>query len=209
MKRRILTDEQRALQMKNIRTTAVIKKILKDNMLYRKFHNMNKGFIENIVLSFVKRNDANFDDLVQEGQISLIKAMRKYNQNSSTSLSTFAYRVISNDILQAIKKQNKKNYHETSLERFLRITESGEAGEYTEMYFTHDNAYNNFDSKILDGIVREDMFNQFSDLEKNILRLREDGIKLKDIPNHLNISYGLMKELLYQKIMPKLNGMNI
>ena len=69
----------------------------------------NMGLVKKIIISIY--NDCNFkganfdyDDLFQEGCISLYKAISKYDENKDFKFSTYAYSVIKNDLLNIYVK---------------------------------------------------------------------------------------------------------
>lgn len=59
-------------------------------------------------LFFLKGGD--FNDLLQEGFIGLIKAIRTFNENRNASFSTFANICIRGQIITAIKQSNSDKY---------------------------------------------------------------------------------------------------
>lgn len=54
--------------------------------------------------------DGDFNDLIQEGYIGLIKAIKNYNEDKDASFSTFANLCIKRQMITAMKKSNTEKY---------------------------------------------------------------------------------------------------
>ena len=61
-----------------------------------------------------------FDDLISIGSIGLIKAVRSYDMDTGTSLSTYAARCIENEILMSLR-QSRKQQGDVSLDEPLEM----------------------------------------------------------------------------------------
>ncbi|WDV47051.1 sigma-70 family RNA polymerase sigma factor [Clostridiaceae bacterium M8S5] len=53
-------------------------------------------------------NNIEFEELEQVGKIALWKAIKSYKENKNYSLSTHCYRIIYSDIIDYLRKENKK-----------------------------------------------------------------------------------------------------
>lgn len=65
-----------------------------------------------------------FDDLISIGAIGLIKAVRSYDMDAGTSLSTYAARCIENEILMSLR-QSRKQQADVSLDEPLGADSEG------------------------------------------------------------------------------------
>lgn len=76
-----------------------------------------------------------FDDLISIGAIGLIKAVRSYNMDSGTSLSTYAARCIENEILMCLR-QSRKQQADISLNEPLGTDKDGNAVTFADLLGT-------------------------------------------------------------------------
>lgn len=94
----------------------------------------NMGLVKKIIISIY--NDCNFkganfdyDDLFQEGCISLYKAISKYDEDKDFKFSTYAYSVIKNDLLNIFFK----NFNSISASR-NSVTKAIKIHSYVTLY---------------------------------------------------------------------------
>lgn len=76
-----------------------------------------------------------FDDLISIGAVGLIKAVRSYNMDSGTSLSTYAARCIENEILMSLR-QSRKQQADISLNEPLGTDSDGNAVTFADLLGT-------------------------------------------------------------------------
>ena len=76
-----------------------------------------------------------FDDLISIGAVGLIKAVRSYDMDSGTSLSTYAARCIENEILMSLR-QSRKIQNEISLDEPLGTDSEGNAVSFSDLLGT-------------------------------------------------------------------------
>lgn len=67
----------------------------------------NMGLVVSVVNSFKPQNHTERDDYIQAGRIGLWKALRKYNPDKGTVLSTYAWNPIRWEIIKEIKSVKK------------------------------------------------------------------------------------------------------
>ena len=81
-----------------------------------KVHNGNTEELNTILFSFQRMvmkialkfkyiDKVDFMDLIQEGNLGLLKAIKTYNSTKKTKFSTYAYRLIYTSIIDCIKNQ--------------------------------------------------------------------------------------------------------
>ena len=66
----------------------------------------NMGLVRYIVKG-IEAPKEEYDDLVSEGTIGLIKAAQTYDENKEIKFSTYSARCIKNQILMYLRKENK------------------------------------------------------------------------------------------------------
>lgn len=76
-----------------------------------------------------------FDDLISIGAVGLIKAVRSYDMDSGTSLSTYAARCIENEILMSLR-QSRKMQNEISLDEPLGTDPEGNTVSFSDLLGT-------------------------------------------------------------------------
>lgn len=76
-----------------------------------------------------------FDDLISIGAIGLIKAVRSYDMNTGTSLSTYAARCIENEILMSLR-QSRKQQSDISLDEPLGSDGEGNTVSFSDLLGT-------------------------------------------------------------------------
>jgi len=76
-----------------------------------------------------------FDDLISIGAIGLIKAVRSYDMDTGTTLSTYAARCIENEILMSLR-QSRKQQNDISLDEPLGTDADGNSVSFSDLLGT-------------------------------------------------------------------------
>ena len=76
-----------------------------------------------------------FDDLISIGSVGLIKAVRSYDMDPGTSLSTYAARCIENEILMSLR-QSRKRQGDVSLDEPLGTDKDGNTISFSDLLGT-------------------------------------------------------------------------
>lgn len=76
-----------------------------------------------------------FDDLISIGAIGLIKAVRSYDPDAGTSLSTYAARCIENEILMSLR-HSRKQQNDVSLDEPLGMDSDGNTVSFSDLLGT-------------------------------------------------------------------------
>lgn len=185
--------------LKNI-TAENIKRCRTNDRAFQDLLNNNKGFIESIVLKYVRRFDDKFDDLYQIGCISLYKALDKFDpaRRNASKFHTFAWTVINNDVLLEVKRSNERNKRETSLEIFRNNnSDANNNSDYKEGKWNNTPTYNMEDT-IINKLAREQYLNTFSNLEREIISLKLQKFNLREIAKETGRSIHLIKNVYYR-----------
>ncbi len=130
------------------------------------------------------------DDLMQEGMIGLVKAVRDYRDDRSASFSVFADLCIKRNMITAIRKANGLKHKPLNNYVSLNspVDDSGEEGERVLLDMLIDDSMS-LEDKVMD---RESVRNiekyyekELSPLEKEVLRLFLKGKSYQDIASSL------------------------
>lgn len=69
-----------------------------------------KGLVKSTARKFYIQG-GDIEDLISEGMIGLCKAVRSFDEKGSASFTTYAYLIVTRDMINAVKKQySSKNY---------------------------------------------------------------------------------------------------
>ena len=120
-----------------------------------------------------------FDDLVQEGCIGLLDAVRSFHRDKHTKFSTFAMVCIKNRMLKAVEKNNSKKV------RFLTESLPLEDAESATNPVTPEQIFINRESL---ADVMEAVNTVLSPMERKILFSSLSGLDYQTIADSLNIS---------------------
>jgi len=200
-----------------------IQEIANSDRLLSQFLTQNEKFIHNIIHQIVsklnmpkglglKKTDENlldYETLQQVGRLSLYHAMKRYTGDKNATLSTFAYRVIANDIIRHIKKQLRIKFYEESLESFARGgLENGGGGDYNERHFMplYPSSYQ-FEDEILNRIVFEQHFEKFSDEQKLVYRLMALGKTSQEIRQEIGLKRRQLRKIVERELPQKIEKM--
>ena len=205
-------------------TGVMIKKLVKNDQLFKRFSEINKGFIDETVLRTIARNKTHehYDDLFQAAWLGLYKSLSsdKFNPERA-SFSTFATIVMMNEVRQEIKRLNKQkhvikrkdgqegyNHLETALENFAGSNNKDNKGnEYNESHWKDTPRIvklRNFDEEMLNEIMIKDRMVHFSKLERDVYEMHYvENLSIKKIAGKLDRNYYTLRKAFYEKMKPK------
>lgn len=134
---------------------------------------------------------ADEEDVIQEGTIGLFKAIRSFDGERDASFKTFADRCINGQIVNAIKKANRKKNQ--PLNKSVPFeTSTDDNGEHTLAdVLVASNDMEPENALLLKEIVerlKEDIEDVFSPLEKKVLDAKLKGLNYQEIAKALNKS---------------------
>ena len=135
----------------------------------------NMGLVVSVVNSFKPQNHTERDDYIQAGRIGLWKALRKYNPDKGTVLSTYAWNPIRWEIIKEIKSVKK--------------------GKGTSLNIVSPPWYKPKDElwEVLPTTI-------LSDEEIDFLQLRKMGYKLAEMADISGITNSYVKRIFYKAI---------
>ena len=131
--------------------------------------------------SVYNNSGIDFEDLVQEGFIGLLNAVKCYESSFDTSFSTFAYLCIDRNILSVVRKSLAKK----------QIPKSALSFTYDEQCF-HENIVESPEAVLIAkeniSAMKQKIAEILSDTEKNVLDLYLCGYSYSKIAEKLNLS---------------------
>ena len=135
----------------------------------------NMGLVVSVVNSFKPQNHTERDDYIQAGRIGLWKALKKYNPDKGTVLSTYAWNPIRWEIIKEIKSVKK--------------------GKGTSLNIVSPPWYNPKDEvwEVLPTTI-------LSDEEIGFLQLRKMGYKLAEMADISGRTNSYVKRIFYKAI---------
>jgi len=154
-----------------------------------------------------------FDDLISIGAVGLIKAVRSYDPDAGTSLSTYAARCIENEILMSLR-QSRKQQCDVSLDEPLGTDGDGNTVSFSDLLGTPpDLVEEEVRRRVTLDMVRKAL-PTLPKRERMVLTLRyglKDGVvhPQHEIANMLDISRSYVSRVekhAIELIRDKLNG---
>lgn len=127
-----------------------------------KLVNDNEKLAYKVAHKYTPKTMVDFEDIKQMALIGLYKAAKGYDENKGAKFSTFAFRVMSNEVLQEMRK-------------FQRTSESLEE---MEMDIPHEEEYDH----TMDSVKV-----YLDDQEFQIICLAMDGYNQKEIANEIGL----------------------
>lgn len=123
------------------------------------------------------------EDLIQEGMLGLLNAIRKYDLKNNASFKTFAEHCIRNRILSAVEAAGRQKHSplndRISLEDIERNPQSNFSGIHEDPF------YRQTENFVLEKTKTEQFFHQynerFSDFERTVLELYLTGMSYREI----------------------------
>ena len=133
-----------------------------------------------------------FDDLISIGAIGLIKAVRSYDPDAGTSLSTYAACCIENEILMSLR-QSRKQQCDVSLDEPLGTDSDGNAVTFSDLLGTPPDLVEEEVRRRVTLDMVQKALPQLPDRERMVLEMRyglRDGVvhPQHEIAQQLNIS---------------------
>lgn len=143
-----------------------------------------------------------FEDLVSEGTIGLIKAARTFDENKEIKFSTYSAKCIKNEMLMYLRKE-KKFKDVKSTDDIVHEDNYGSKLELLDLIADERNYYEERDM----NETLENVLNCILNLEdsriRTILLLESAGVQQKVIGEKLNISQSYISRI-QSKMKPKL-----
>ena len=178
--------------------------IIKEPKKFNELVKRNPGFVESAVLSVIQKNRLHpeFDDLMQIGLMMFWKALHKWDDYRG-KFGTFAYKVIQNGVRQELKKINRRQRDNISMETVRFFGNDAVSGEYKEIKFKETKQMSrlrNFEDTTLAEIVLEEQLKTLNLFEQQVFDLKViNKCSLKKVSDTLDIPYNQIKKWYYFK----------
>ena len=167
------------------------------------------GFIKRKAKSYFLLG-AESEDLVQEGMIGLIKAIRDYDKSKNASFKTFAELCITRQIITAVKTATRKKH--APLNSYISLYNETTNGDGSERYLV-DELENLSTTDPVDAMIRQEELDDvsrtlhelLSDFELQVLEGYMDGKSYQQMAKELGRSTKSIDNAL-QRVKKKAAG---
>lgn len=154
----------------------------------------NLDIAHKITNDYIKKGNAfEYEDLRQICYLGLVKAVKTYEERHHAAFSTYAYKVIRNEIYMNLRKWQKKG-NDVSI--YTKTSERNGEETYLIDVFTSDT---NIEEEVMDKdykqLLRKAINTKLKGLEKDVLNLKIAGKKEQEIAEKLNISQSYANRL--------------
>lgn len=154
----------------------------------------NMGIAHRIANDYIKKGNAfEYEDLRQICYLGLVKAVKTYEEGHHTAFSTYAYKVIQNEIYINLRKWQKKG-NDVSI--YTKTSEKDGEETYLIDVFTSDT---DIEEEIIDKdykqLLRKAINTKLKGLERDVLNLKIAGKKETEIAKRLGISQSYANRL--------------
>lgn len=159
----------------------------------------NRSLVEAIANKYTN-SSLEYDDIVQEGMIGLLAAIKTFDKNNGTSFKTYASTCINNSIQTALKKfTRQKDIPQSQVIEYAEeeIPEQHGSISAEDYYIAGESV------SMLAKILKENL----SDYENEVLRLHIVGCNYNEIANRLSKTPKSVDNAL-QRIKKKLAAVN-
>lgn len=159
----------------------------------------NRAMVEQIAFRY-KDSPMEREDIIQEGMIGLLAAVKSYDSSRGASFKTYAATCIDNSIQSALKKFSRKK--DIPSHSFVEYSEEGiplENGfdSAEDIYIAQESV------SLLTKVLRENL----SDFENEVLRLHIVGCSYNEIASRLSKTPKAIDNAL-QRVRKKLSGIS-
>lgn len=154
-----------------------IQKNKDDSLAFEKLLNNYSRMIRKIISSYSLENGAfmvDVDELYQEGSLALYKAARTFDMERGIEFSTYAYRVISNNIITRLREMRRRgSQDQLSIDSYYNP-------DYTNIMAVADSAIDYMKTSRMNEDL-ELFLQSLSNEDRKYLKLREEGLSYKQI----------------------------
>lgn len=152
------------------------------------------------------------EDLIQEGMLGLVDAVKSYRDDRGASFATFADRCIKSKIIKAVESDNKKSNEPLNNSVSLQSESKSGDKEGAKIKVDHDSdeGLGNPENIVIDSenirIAIERISDRLSGLEDRIFRLFLKGHSISEISEEKGMEYKAVDNAL-SRIKNKVRGM--
>ena len=173
------------------------------------FFKRNIRLVYSISRHFNNVSKMQFNDIIQEGNFGLIKAINTFNPDKNIKLATYASRCIENEILMYLRRNNKTKM-EVSIDEPLNVDWDGNELLLSDILGTEEDIiYRDIESEVERKLLNK-AIGKLTPREKTIVELRfglnnKEGNEMtqKEVADFLGISQSYISRL-EKKIISRL-----
>lgn len=171
----------------------VVEKLVTDNL----------GLVRYVAKQLVSPN-VDFDDLVSEGTIGLIKAAATFNEEKNVKFSTYSSQCIRNEILMFLRRENKHS-DVKSIDDILAEDSDGNTFVLSQIVADKSDYYEDRDTmEVLENALNW-ILNLKDAKERTVLLLKSAGVKQNKIGDDLGFSQSYISRM-EKKMKENLHG---
>lgn len=163
----------------------------------------NLGLVRYVAKQFASPN-VDFDDLVSEGTIGLIKAASSFDETKKVKFSTYSSQCIRNEILMYLRRENK-HLDVRSIDDILSKDKDGNTLVLSEIIADKSNYYEDRDTnEVLENALNW-ILNLKDPKKRTVLLLKSAGVKQHKIGKDLGFSQSYISRI-EKKMKENLQG---
>lgn len=163
----------------------------------------NLGLVRYVAKQFSSSN-VDFDDLVSEGTMGLIKAASSFDETKNVKFSTYSSQCIRNEILMYLRKENK-HLDVKSIDDILSEDKDGNTFVLSEIIADKSNYYEDRDTnEVLENVLNW-ILNLKDTKKRTVLLLKSAGVKQNKIGKDLGFSQSYISRI-EKKMKENLQG---
>lgn len=189
------------MNIKDVKNKEQVNNILENDNVFSKFLKDNANFLNKLVVKKVPNHlHYDYDDLFQIASLALHRSLKTFDPSKS-SLSTYSYVVINNELNKFYKDKKIREEHETSIENLLNFNEEDGSGgnEYREELFYDPKSIDNSETDLLNKMILKEYLNKQSDKTKKVFTKKVvDGKTLKSIAKEMNLTWNQFRWYYYK-----------
>ena len=130
----------------------------------------NLWLVSRVVRKYVSQYEDR-DDLMSIGSIGLMKAIKTYDPDHGTKLSTYAARCIENEVFMYLRRSRSSKFREVSLYAPIFIDQAGHEVSMFDILAADNDDMDTLETKLLRGNIAEKM-KVLSPREQLVLEMR-------------------------------------
>lgn len=172
---------------------------LSEDVIVRKHIKLVRGVARRFYLVGAEQ-----EDVIQEGMIGLLKAVREYKDESGASFETFATLCIKRQILKAVNIANRQKSSPLNLAESLEFIENGNYNSVAGKFIICSSPEDEIIDKEKDKSRKEKMAKLLSPMEKKVLKYYLEGQSYGEIAGNLSLTKKSIDNAI-QRIRKKLD----
>ena len=163
-----------------------MRNIIEDNI------NLAFSFAHNFNKQREWKTKYEYEEVISDCLLGLVKAAKNYDQSMGISFSTFAHICMKNEVLMSLRQKKKVYEHSFTLNLFDK---DGESIDDITLIFSEINLTGE-DDKVVDILSLKDSFGNLTEIEQKVIDLYYyHDIKINKIANILGFSESYISKI--------------